>query len=162
MNMRINRSVLAVVAAALLAINAPVRAAVDDVAVIVNRANPVGALTMVQLRKIVLAQEGRWPHGGKIVVWMTTPGQPERAGTLKIVCGMSETDYTLHFMHASFKGDGGDLPKAAASGPMLRQSIAGAVNAVGFIKASLVDDSVKVVAIDGSLPGQPAYKLRPK
>jgi ABC-type phosphate transport system substrate-binding protein len=156
------RAVLTLAAAVLLALAAPLRAAVEDIAVIVNKANPINALTMVQLRKIVLAEEGKWPHGGKIVVWMTAPGQPERAATLKIVCGMSETDYTLHFMHASFKGDGGDLPKAAASGAQVRQSIAGAVNAVGFIKASQVDDSVKVLAIDGTPPGQAAYKLRPK
>jgi len=159
--MRMKPAIL-VVAAMLLAVATLSRAAVDDVAVIVNKANPITALTMVQLRKIVLAQEGKWPHGGKIVVWMTTPGQPERVGTLKVVCGMSETDFTMHFMHASFNGDGGDPPKAAPSGSQLRQSIAGAVNAVGFIKASQVDDSVKVIAIDGALPGQAAYKLRPK
>src|SRR3954471_19318528 len=103
--MHMTRAVVTLGAAALLILGAPLRAAVEDVAVIVNKANPINALTMVQLRKIVLAEEGKWPHGGKIVVWMTSPGQPERAGTLKIVCGMSETDYTLHFMHASFKGD---------------------------------------------------------
>lgn len=37
-----------------------------------------------------------------------------------------------------------------------------AANAVGFIKASQLDDSVKVIRIDGNGPGQPAYKLRLK
>jgi ABC-type phosphate transport system substrate-binding protein len=156
------RTVLALVATALLGFTASSQAAADDVAVIVNKSNPISTLTMIQLRKIVLAQEGKWPSGGKIIVWMTSPGQPERAGTLKIVCGMSETDYTLHFMHASFNGDSGDPPKTVGSSAQVRQSIAGAANGVGFILASQVDDSVKVVGIDGNRPGQPAYKLKLK
>jgi ABC-type phosphate transport system substrate-binding protein len=153
---------LALVATAILGFGTPSRAAADDVAVIVNKSNPISTLTMIQLRKIVLAQEAKWPSGGKIIVWMTSPGQPERASTLKIVCGMSETDFTLHFMHASFNGDSGDPPRTAGSGAQVRQSIAGAANGVGFIWASQADDSVKVVAIDGNLPGQPAYKLKLK
>ena len=155
------RAALAVIAAALLG-GIPARAAADDIAVIVNKGNPISSLTMNQLRKIVLAQEGKWPAGGKIVVWTTAPGQPERAATLKIVCGMSETDYTLHFMHAAFNGDGGDQPRTTTSSALVRQAIAGAVNSVGFIWASQLDDSVKVVAIEGVRPGQPAYRLRPK
>jgi ABC-type phosphate transport system substrate-binding protein len=151
----------ALAATALLAVGTPSRAAADDVAVIVNKSNPIVTLTMGQLRKIVLAEEGKWPTGKKIMVWMTSPGQPERAGTLKIVAGMSETDFNLHFVRASLK-DGGEPPNIVGSSALMKQSIAGVVNSVGFMLASQVDDSVKVVAIDGSLPGQPAYKLKLK
>lgn len=160
--MATKRAALALVAMVLVAFGTPSRAAADDVAVIVNKSNPISSLTMTQLRKIVLAQEGKWPSGGKIVVWMTSPGQPDRASTLKSVAGMTETDFTLHFMHASFNGDGGDSPKAGGSGAQVRTSIAGSPNGVGFIWASQVDDSVKVVAVDGSRPGDPAYKLKSK
>jgi hypothetical protein len=51
-------------------------------------------------------------------------------------------------------------PKVFSSDVELRQSVASAPNAVGFIKASQVDDSVKVVAVEGNRPGQAAYKLR--
>jgi ABC-type phosphate transport system substrate-binding protein len=159
--MSTKRFALALIATALIG-SAPSSAAPDDLAVIVNKSNPISTLTMIQLRKILLAQEGKWPAGGKIVVWMTSPGQSDRAGTLKLVCGMSETDFTLHFMHASFNGDSGDPPKSAGTGALVRQSVAGSTNGVGFIWAAQVDDSVKVVAIDGNRPGQPGYKLKPK
>ena len=80
---------------------------------------------------------------------MTTPGQPERNSTLKIVCGISETNFTLHFMHASFKEgvaglhgpkwsppDVAEPPTAVGSRVQVRQSVADTANAVGFIKAS--------------------------
>jgi hypothetical protein len=99
---------------------------------------------------------------------MTQPGQPERSGILKIVCGMSETDFNLHFIRGWRNVDGstnrgdGDRPTVFSSGVQLRQSVASLPSAVGFIKASQIDDSVKVVAIDGDRPGQPAYKLKLK
>jgi len=133
-----------------------------DVAVIVNRANPTDGLALTQLRKIVLGQEMKWPDGKKIAILMTTPGLPERDMTLKIVCGMSETDFTLHFMHASFKGETADPPKAVGSSVQVRQAVAAAINAIGFIKAADADGTVKVLTIDGSSPGQPAYKLKPR
>jgi ABC-type phosphate transport system substrate-binding protein len=152
------------VATVLLGFGTASHAAADDVAVIVNKANPVGGLTIADLRKILLGPRPKWSGGHTVTVLMTLPGQPERSGTLKIVCGMSETDFNLHFIRGwrsdATNSGNGDSPQVFNSGVQLRQSVAGAPNAVGFIKASQVDDSVKVVAIDGSLPGQPAYKLR--
>lgn len=140
--------------------NLAAQSAGDDVAIVVNRANTTDGLTSLQLRKIVLGQEAKWPTGKKIAVIMTAPGQPERNALLKIICNMRETDFTLYFMHASFNGESGDLPKNGVSGSQVRQLVAGNPNAIGIIKASQVDDSVKVLPIDGSKPGQSAYKLR--
>jgi hypothetical protein len=75
---------------------------------------------------------------------------------------MSEPDFIFHFMHVSFKGETADPPRAVGSGVQVRQAVAATANAVGFIKASQLDDSVKVIRIDGSAPGQPAYKLKLK
>jgi hypothetical protein len=159
--MSMKRVALTLAAAVLLG-GTPAQAAADDIAVILNKSNAITTLTMIELRKIIMGQETKWPGGGKIIVWMTFPGQPERVATLKIVCGMSESDLTLHFMHASFKGDSGDPPKALLSGALVRHSIATTSDGVGFILASQVDDSVKVVTIDGNRPGEAAYKLKLK
>jgi ABC-type phosphate transport system substrate-binding protein len=129
------------------------------VAIVVNKANPIDGLTLTQLRRILLGQEPKWPTGKKIAVMMTTPGQPERDAALKIVCNMRETDFTLYFMHASFNGESGDLPKNGGSGLQVRQLVAGNPNAIGIIKASQADASVKVLPVDGRTPGQSAYQL---
>jgi phosphate transport system substrate-binding protein len=160
--MPMKRMFVVLIATALLGMGVASQAAADDVVVIVNKSNPVDGLTMIELRKIVLGQQTKWPDGKKIAVLMTMPGQPERDSTLKIVCGMTETDFTLHFMHASFNGATVDPPRAVGSGVQVRQSVAGTPNAVGFIKASDADGSVRVITIDGSSPGQPAYKLKVK
>jgi ABC-type phosphate transport system substrate-binding protein len=161
--MKLHRMRLVLAATVLLGLGAAsAAAAADDVAVIVNKSNPVQSMTMLQLRKIVLGQEPNWPGGKKIAVLMPTPGKPERDGTLRIVCGMNETDFSLHFLRATFSPDAGDPPKSIGSGTQLRALVAGTANAVGFIKTSDLDASVKIVMIDGSGPGQPTYKLKLK
>lgn len=133
----------------------------EHIVVIVNKANPVDGLTMAQLRKILLGQETKWGSGKKIAVLMPPAGQPERDRALKVVCGMNETTFTLHFMHA-FNGETADPPKSLGSGIQVRQFVAGSAHAVGIIKGAHVDGSVKVLSIDGNGPGQPAYKLTMK
>ena len=159
---------IVLVAGTLLGLGTASESAAEDVAVIVNKANPVASFTMQDLRKILLGPRPRWPSGMDIVVLMTPAGQPERSATLKIVCGMSETDFMLHFVRSWRNVDGspnsndGGAPRVVRSGVQLRQSIAGTPNAVGFIKASEADDTVKVVAVESSSPGQPNYRLRVK
>jgi ABC-type phosphate transport system substrate-binding protein len=169
------RMLVVLIATALLGFGAASPGAADDVAVIVHKSNPVDGLTLGELRKIVMGTQATWPNEQKIAVLMTTPGQPERDTTLKIVCGMTETNFNLHFTHASFN-EGlaslhgpkwsppatAQLPLAVGSGVQVRQSVAGTANAVGFIKASQLDGSVKVITIDGSRPGEAAYKLKLK
>ena len=156
------------IATVLLGFGTASRAASDDVAVIVNNSNPVASLTMAELRTILLGPRPKWTSGSTVTVLMTQPCQPERSGTLKIVCGMSETDFNLHFVRGwrnvdgSTTGDNGHWPKVFSSGVLLRQSVASVAAAVGFIRASQVDGSVKIVAIDGNRPGQPDYKLKLK
>jgi len=162
LNVPMRRPFVVLIATALLGLAVTSQAVADDVAAIVNKANPIGGVTMVRLRKIVLGQETKWPDGKKIAVLMTAPGQAERDSTLKIVCSMSETDFIFHFMHVSFKGEGADPPRVLGSSVQVRQAVADSANAVGFIKASQLDDSVKVITIDGSAPGQPAYRLKLK
>jgi ABC-type phosphate transport system substrate-binding protein len=162
------RIFVVLIAMALLSFGTASSAGADDVAVIVHKSNPVASLTMAELRIILLGPRPKWSSGYDAVVLMTQPGQPERSSTLRIVCGMSETTFNLHFIRGWRKPDGstnstvGDSPRVFSSGVQLRQSVARAPNAVGFINASQVDDSVKVVAVDGSSPGQAAYKLKLK
>ena len=162
------RACVVLVATALLGFGAVSQAAEDDVAVIVNKSNPAASLAMPELRKILLGPRPKWSSGMNIIVLMTQPGQAERSATIKIVCGMSETDFMLHFVRTWRQHDGssnaasGDAPKVFDSGVQLRQSVASTPGAIGFIKASQVDNSVKVVSIDGNLPGQTAYKLKLK
>ena len=139
-NAPIVKRILATVAVAtVLVIAAPGRVAAEDVAFVVNKANPTDTLSMAQLKKILLAKDAQWPSGKKITIYMGAPGQPERSSALKTVCGMSETDFNLQYMHAAFVGETAEPPKVAASAAQAKQ----AVDAAGKSFATATDMALK-------------------
>lgn len=134
--------------------------AAEDMAVVVNKSNPVENLTKAQLNKIVLGEQSAWSAGKKVSVILRAPGQPEREGVLRSVCGMSEDDFAQHLLHASFGGDAAPAPKALATGEAVRSLVAILPGGIGFLKVAEVNDSVKAITVDGVAAGQPDYKVK--
>src|SRR5579871_3431761 len=144
----------------LLATPCALRAADDDLVVIVNKSNAVDGVTKAQLRKFILGEQDSWPGGKKVSVILRAPGQPERDGVLRSICGMSEDDFNQHLMHANFGGETGGAPKALGSAVAVRQLVVTLPGAIGFVRAADVNDSVKAVNVDGVAAGQPGYKIK--
>jgi phosphate transport system substrate-binding protein len=136
------------------------RAADDDLAVIVNKTNSVDNLTKAQLRKFLLGEQDSWSSGKKVSVILRSPGQPERDGVLRSVCGLTEETFTHHLMQANFAGDTGAPPKSLGSAVAVRQLVMTLPGGIGFVRVSELNDSVKVVTVDGIAAGQPGYKIK--
>jgi ABC-type phosphate transport system substrate-binding protein len=132
----------------------------DDLVVVVNKSNAADSLTKVQLRKILLGEQKTWPGGAKVNVILRAPGQPERDGVLRSICGMSEEDFNQHLMHANFNGESGSPPKALGSGAGVRQLVVGIPGAIGFLRPADVNASVKAVSVDGVAAGEPGYIMK--
>jgi len=154
------KRVICILAWAALALPAILKAADDDLVVVVNKSNAVENLTKLQLRKIMLGEQTAWPSGKKVSVLLRAPGQPERDGVLRTICGMSEDDYGQHWMHANFNGETGSPPKALGSPEAVRQLIVSIPGAIGFLRAADVNDAVKAVSVDGIAAGQAGYKIK--
>jgi len=135
-------------------------AADDDLAVVVNKSNPVDNLTKAQLRKIILGDQAVWSAGKKVTVVLRAPGQPERAGVLRSICGMGEEDFTQHQMQAGFNGAAVSAPKVEATNEAVRTAVAAMPGAVGFLRVADIDDTVRAVSIDGVAAGQDGYKVK--
>src|SRR5438477_9238608 len=132
---------------------AALTAADDDLAVVVNKNNPVDNLTRGQIRKMLLGEQGSWPGGKKVSVILRVAGQPEREGVLRAICGMTEDEYAQNLMHANFNSDSAAAPKAVSSGAAVRQLVLTLPGAIGFLRVGDVGDSVKVVSVDGVTAG---------
>jgi phosphate transport system substrate-binding protein len=154
------RTYFAICIAAALTACTVVAADNNDLAVVVNKANSASNLTKSQLRKLILGEQGSWPGGVKAIVVLRAPGDPERAGLLHAVCRMSEDDYVQHSMHADFTNEGAAPPKIVSSVAAVRQLVASAPGAIGFVPLKEVNDSVKVLSVDGVAAGEPDYKIK--
>jgi ABC-type phosphate transport system substrate-binding protein len=122
-----------------------VASAGDEIDVVVNKANPISDLALADARKIFMGDKETWPNGKRITIVMLAQGQPERAIVLREIYKMSEDDYGKYFMQAAFTGKVAAPPKDASSAADVKQIVAGNPGAVGYVKSSDVDDSVKVV-----------------
>ena len=130
-------------------------------AFVVNRANPVDDLTLAELRRIFLFDRQTWPNGRKITVVLREKGQPERGEVIRRLCSMSEAEYDSHILFQTFRGSIGWGPRSIASASAMLRFVFNVVGAIGYVPANQVDDTTKVLRIDGLLPADPRYPLRP-
>ena len=132
----------------------------QSLAIVVNRANPVDNMSFSELRKIFLGRRSHWSNGRRIAVVMLDYGQPERETILGRIYQMDENGYRNYFLRGMFRGEVFMSPKTLASPIVVRKFVFNAPGAIGYLRASDVDDSVKVVRIDGHLPLDKDYALQ--
>ena len=132
----------------------------ESLAIIVNHSNPVENLPTEELRKIFLGERSHWPNGRRITLVMMEPGQPERKTMLRDICRMSESEFSRHFLHGLFTGEVFVSPKTLATPTGMRKFVFNVPGAIGYLRASDLDGSVKVVRLDERLPEDKDYKLR--
>lgn len=117
----------------------------DEVAIIVNPSNSVGTLSPGDLHRIFMGDKSTWPNGKRIYLVMAPPGSPERALILKDIYKMSEAEYSKYFLQATFTGAVAAPPKDASSDADVKQLVAANPGAIGYVKTSDADASVKVL-----------------
>jgi ABC-type phosphate transport system substrate-binding protein len=129
-------------------------------AIVVNRSNPVDNLSSVELRKIFLGARSHWRNGHRIALAMLDYGQPEREAVLRQIYRMDEDGYRDHFLKGVYRGEVFVSPKTLASPVVMRKFVFNAPGAIGYLRSSDVDGSVKVLRIDGHLPNDKDYSLQ--
>jgi ABC-type phosphate transport system substrate-binding protein len=132
----------------------------QPLAIVVNRSNTVDELSTPELRKIFLGERSHWPNGRRITLVMREPGEPERTAILKDVCQMNESELKNHFLHGLFTGEILVSPKILATAIGVRKFVFNVPGAIGYLRLSDVDSTVKIVRVDEFLPEDKGYKLR--
>jgi ABC-type phosphate transport system substrate-binding protein len=120
-------------------------AAVEEVDIVVNKANDVGPLSREQVRQIFMGEKSSWRGGKRITILMFAPDQTERAVILREVFRMNESDYTRYFLQAAFTGKVQAAPKDLPSAAQMKARLAANPGAIGYLKKEDVDDSVRVL-----------------
>ena len=132
----------------------------QTLSIVVNVSNPVGNVSMAELRQIFLGERGHWPNGHRITLVMMPPDQPEHKTVLRDICHMSETEFNNHFLHGLFTGEVLVSPKTLASPVGVRKFVFNVPGAIGYLRASDVDPSIKALRVDELLPEDRGYNLR--
>ncbi|MGH7543317.1 MAG: hypothetical protein ACREK7_05205 [Gemmatimonadota bacterium] len=130
------------------------------VAIVVNPATAVDDLSLLELRNVFLGDRQFWSDGGRIVLLVRAPVAYERDVVLNKIYRMDESQFRQYWIAKVFRAQVSSGPKIVYSNDMTRQLVAALPGAVGFIPASGVAADMKVLRINGKLPGDPDYPLR--
>ena len=139
--------------------SAPPPARAEWLAVVVHKSNPIDNVSLEDLRNLCVAERKHWDSGRKITVALCEPGQPERECALRTVFRMKENEVTRFFLQGTFTGEVGAAPKQLATAAGVRRFVFNVPGAIGFVRASELDDTVKLVRVNGLAPGEAGYPL---
>lgn len=132
-----------------------------DVAVVVHPDVPIDNLTLGELRRIVLGDRTFWPGSVRVTLLIRAPVAHERDVILKAVYKMTEPQLRHHWIAKANRADSAAVaPKLVYSAQSAADLTAQTPGAITFIDASQVGRNLKVLKIDGRLPGEPGYVLR--
>jgi phosphate transport system substrate-binding protein len=132
----------------------------DTLAIIVNQSNTIDDLSLKDLRTVFLGERSHWPNGRRITLVMMDPGLSERRAVLRDVCRMSETEFSRHFLQGLFTGEVFVSPKTLSTSVGVRKFVFNVPGAIGYLRASDVDSTIKVIKVNGHRPEEADYPLR--
>jgi hypothetical protein len=134
-------------------------ASARDLALVSNKSNSIGAITVPDLVKVCKAQNNRWPDGKPVTFVMRSPSAPEMKMVVDKIFGMSESEVQELISSSNHGRTNHPAIVIAASDEDLVNKVASLPGAVGVVDVYAINSSVAVVKIAGKLPLEPGYLL---
>ena len=129
------------------------------VAIVVRSDLPVDNLSFAELRRVMLGDHQFWSSNLKVTLLVRAPGAHERDVVLKTIYQMSEAQFRQYWIAKVFRAEAASGPRIVYSNEMATELVAGIPGAVAFVDATKIPKGLKVLKIDGRLPGQAGYPL---
>jgi hypothetical protein len=132
----------------------------NDVAVVVNSDTPVSDLSLSEVRKVLLGERQHWNSKLPVTLLIRAPVARERDVVLKVIYQMSEAQFKQYWVAKIFRAEVASPPKIVYSNDMQYEMVAAIPGAIAFVDARAVRPGVRVLKVDGHLPGEKGYPLR--
>jgi hypothetical protein len=146
---------------ALLAIAIPGFAAEGaDVAIVVRPDVPVDNLSFVDLRRLMRGERQFWTSNLRVTLLVRAPVARERDIVLGKIYEMSEAQFKQYWIAKVFRAEVASGPRIVYSTETAGELASTIPGAVAFVLASQAPKGLKVLKIDGHLPGEKGYPLR--
>lgn len=132
----------------------------SDVAVIVNPDNPIDSITSAELRKIFSGEKRSWNSDLPIFLIVRAPQTHERDILLNKILKMTESEYKQYWVRKVYSGEVPREPLTLLSNGMQLEAIRAEKGGIALIDFQDIRQGVKVIKVDGRLPGTAGYPLR--
>ena len=131
-----------------------------DIAVVVHPEIRIDDLSLTEVRKVLLGERQYWTPKLPVVLLIRAPVARERDVVLRVIYQMSEAQFKQYWVAKIFRAEVATPPKIVYSNDMQYELVLGIPGAIAFVDARNVRPGVKVLRVDGHLPGERDYPLR--
>ena len=131
-----------------------------DIAVVVNDETPVEDLSLAEVRRVFLGERQYWNAKLPVVLLIRAPVARERDVVLRVIYQMTETQFKQYWVAKIFRAEVTGPPKIVYSNDLQYELVSAMPGAIAFVDARNTHPGVKVVRVDGMLPGDKNYPLR--
>ena len=118
----------------------------DEVVAVVSAKSPVTTLNPNQVADIFLGKTSRFPDGSEAVPIDQVEDSPARERFYTAFTGKSPAQVKAYWSKIIFTGRG-QPPRQVSNSAEARKAVAANPNAIAYIDTSLVDSSVRVLAL---------------
>ena len=130
--------------AGVLALHVGVTTAAADVVVIVNRDNPITTLSKEDAKRIYLGKDKSFPNGEKVRAADQAEGNAARDKFYAAVVEKTDAQIKAYWSQLIFTGKG-TPPDMIGGDSAVKKWVAEHKSGIGYVDASAVDGSVKVL-----------------
>ena len=130
-----------------------------DIAIVVRPDVPIDNLGFAEVRKLLLGDRQFWTSSLRVTLLMRAPVARERDVVLRTIYQMTEAQFRQYWISKVFRAEAASGPKIVYSNEMATELVSAIPGAVAFVDASQVPKGLKVLKIDGRLPGEKGYTL---
>ena len=131
-----------------------------DIAVVVHPDTPVTDLSLAEVRKVLLGERQYWTSKLPVVLLIRAPVARERDVVLRVIYQMSEAQFKQYWVAKIFRAEVASPPKIVYSNDVQLELVSAIPGAIAFVDARNVRPGLKVLRVDGHLPGEQGYPLR--
>lgn len=139
---------------------APQSARASDIAVVVRPDTPIDNLSLPETRKLLMGDRQYWTGAMRVTLLIRAPTAHERDVVLKDIYRMTEPEYRQYWISKVFRAESSTGPKIVYSNSMASELVAAIPGSVALVDAKEVPKGLKVLKIDGKLPGDAAYPFK--
>lgn len=127
-------------------------------ALVVAKNSPVSEMSLNEVKRLYLGDAISGPNGKKLIPLTQASASADRSGFERVVLGMSADAIARYWIDRKIRGQSGP-PKSVPSADVLQRLVGNVEGTVGYVRADQVRADVKIVRIDGRVPGDVGYRV---
>jgi hypothetical protein len=131
-----------------------------DIAVVVNPVNPENDVSLAHLRRLLLGDRRFWAGNVRVKLAFRERGVRERDRVLTALLDMDNPTFDEHWRAKVFRGEAAEEPLTLPSRDLVIEYVRSTPGALAFMLEKDVPPNLKVLRVEGKLPGEHGYAVR--